>query len=51
MGVSRREAFGVRQLAAALFHAQTTYVEPDRRDAENAVANPETSVECNSGCL
>ncbi|NLH73255.1 MAG: hypothetical protein GX456_09400 [Verrucomicrobia bacterium] len=40
MGVGRREAFGVRQLAAALSYAQTTCLEPDRHDLENNVSVP-----------
>ncbi|NLH72184.1 MAG: hypothetical protein GX456_03945 [Verrucomicrobia bacterium] len=40
MGVGRREAFGVRQLAAALSYAQTTCLEPDQHDAENNVSVP-----------
>ena len=42
LGVGRREALGVRQLAAALFlfYAQTTCLEPDRHDAENNVSVP-----------
>ncbi|NLH72652.1 MAG: hypothetical protein GX456_06330 [Verrucomicrobia bacterium] len=40
MSVGRREALGVRQLAAALFYAQPTCLEPYRHDVENNVSVP-----------